>query len=79
MMGRLTEGSSRPSAAMTTAESRSRGITTELQVLQAQPRVIGAAGLDESSLLLLIINHPWFFLGLLSPPPKGLARPPNRR
>jgi hypothetical protein len=33
-MGRLTdEGSSRPSAAMTSAESRSRGITTELQVL----------------------------------------------
>jgi hypothetical protein len=32
-MRRLTEGSSRPSAAMTSAESRSRGITTELQVL----------------------------------------------
>jgi hypothetical protein len=32
---------------MTSAGSTSREITNVLQVLQAQPRMIGAAGLDE--------------------------------
>jgi hypothetical protein len=50
-MGRLTEGSSRPSAAMTmtSAESRSRGITTELQVLSYDGPVLeyDQTGFDE--------------------------------
>jgi hypothetical protein len=48
-MGRLTEGSSRPSAAMTSAESTSRGTTNELQVLSYDDPVLeyDQTGFDE--------------------------------
>ena len=79
-MLRLTEGSSRPWAAMASAGSTSRGITAELQVISHDDPVLEIS----ISLSVLVCSSTNFiieprFWHLLSPPPQGLARPPNRR
>jgi hypothetical protein len=83
-MVKLTEGSSRPSAAMTSAGSTNRGVRTKLQVLFVRRSCVGIeqsgftrAKLPRASCRILLKSNPGKGPAIPSPPgTRKAAKPP---